>query len=177
MWPPELSLWGSTIPVLSAFPDRSDASVPLSSSWPAVGCSPGHPCSSLFYCGAPNWTLQRVAWIVLSEGCEESPWPASSIFPNASQNAVGLLCSTLLARVPLDVHQDLQSLFCQAAFQLNAPKHTLVSGVVSPQMQKFALFLVNCMKSMSAHFSSLLRHLCMAAWPFGISATYSTFVS
>lgn len=53
MWPPELSLSGSTVPAFSAFPHRSDTSVPLSSSWPIVGCSPRCPCS-LFHCGPQN---------------------------------------------------------------------------------------------------------------------------
>lgn len=128
----------------------------------------------------PLWTSELstvpgVAWTVLSEGCEGSPWPAGSILPNSSQDAVGLLCSTLLPHVPSDVHQDLQSLFCQAAFQLDAPKHNLVHGFVPPQMQKIAVFLVNFMKFMSTHFSSLLRYLWMTAEPFGISATYPIF--
>lgn len=121
-------------------------------------------------------TIPGVAWTVLSEACEGSPWPAGSILPNASQDAVGLLCSTLLGQVPPDDPQDLQSLFCQAAFQLDAPKHNLVHGVFPLQVQKFAVFLVNFMKFLSAHFSSLLRYLWMTAGPFGISATYPIFV-
>ncbi|KAK4832340.1 hypothetical protein QYF61_021869 [Mycteria americana] len=46
---------------------------------------------------------------------------------------------TSLAHVQLGVHQDLQVLFCQAAFQLVSPQRVLVPWVVPRQVQNFAL--------------------------------------
>lgn len=64
--------------------------------------------------------------------------------PNAVQDDLGPLCHkcTLLAYGPLGVCEDPQVLFCKHASQLVSPQHVLVLGVVLPQMQDFALPLV-----------------------------------
>ena len=69
--------------------------------------------------------------------------PAGNGLPNAAQGAVGFVCfkGTLLVCAQLLVHQDLQVLLCQAAFQTVGPQHILVPEVVPPQGQGFALLL------------------------------------
>ena len=66
---------------------------------------------------------------------------AENTLPNAVQETVDLLCCevTSLARVQLIVHQNTQVLLCRPAFQSVGLQFVLVSGVIPPLVQHFAL--------------------------------------
>ena len=70
--------------------------------------------------------------------------PAGNALPNAAQDTVSRFCGkgTLMACVQPGAHQHPRVLFYKAAFQLGSPQHILVHGVVPPQVQDFALLLV-----------------------------------
>ena len=79
--------------------------------------------------------------------------------PNAAQDTISLLYNkgTLLAHVQLGVHQDPHVLFCKAAFQPVGPQHVLVDGVVPPQVQDFALPLVEQHEAPVSPFLQLVQ--------------------
>lgn len=70
----------------------------------------------------------------------------------------------MLAHVQPGVHQDFQVLFCRAALQLGSSQPAMVH-VVPPQVQDFALCLVEHSEILVSLLSSLLRSLWMATWP------------
>lgn len=65
-----------------------------------------------------------------------------------------LFYGTLLAHVQLDVHQDPDPLFCQAAFLLGGPWRVLMPGVVPPQVEDLTLHCVHLCELMVLNFSS-----------------------
>lgn len=73
------------------------------------------------------------------------------------------------------VQQELQVLFCKAAFQKVGPHHTLMHKIISPQ--KSGLCPVELMMFLSGHFSSTSTSLWMAAQPSDISTTPPSLVS
>lgn len=73
------------------------------------------------------------------------------------------------------VQQELQVLFCKAAFQKVGPHHTLMNKIISPQ--KSGLCPVELMMFLSGHFSSTSTSLWMAAQPSDISTTPPSLVS
>ena len=85
-----------------------------------------------------------VASPVLSVGKDHLPRASGSTPPNAAQDTTGCLCGkyALLAHVRLAIHQNLQVLFYQPAFQLGCPQHMLVHGFVPLQVSDFTLSLV-----------------------------------
>ncbi|KAK4830496.1 hypothetical protein QYF61_011409 [Mycteria americana] len=91
------------------------------------------------------------------------------------KSGFSLLC-TLLAHVQL-VEHDPQVLFCKAAFHLVSPQPELVHGVIPPQVQDLQFPLLNSIRFLSAHFSSLLRSLWTLAQSFGVSATRPSFAT
>ena len=78
------------------------------------------------------------------KGKHHLPQPAGNAVPKAAQDTICLLCSkgALLAHVQPGFHQDLQVLFCEAAFQMCVFQHTSVHQVVLPHVQEFTLPLV-----------------------------------
>lgn len=73
------------------------------------------------------------------------------------------------------VQQELQVLFCKAAFQKVGPHHTLMHKIISPQ--KSGPCPVELMMFLSGHFSSTSTSLWMAAQPSGRSTTSPSLVS
>lgn len=73
------------------------------------------------------------------------------------------------------VQQELQVLFCKAAFQKVGPHHTLMHKIISPQ--KSGLCPVELMMFLSGHFSSTSTSLWMAAQPSDRSTTPPSLVS
>lgn len=70
----------------------------------------------------------------------------------------------MLAHVQPGVHQDFQVLFCRAALQLGSSQPAMVH-MVPPQVQDFALCLVEHSEILVSLLSSLLKSLWMATWP------------
>lgn len=70
--------------------------------------------------------------------------PLGNTLPNAARDLVSLLSSkgTLLARVQLGVHRDSPVPSCRAAFQMGSHLHVLIPGLLCPQVQDFALLLI-----------------------------------
>lgn len=91
------------------------------------------------------------------------PGLSTAFFP------AGAPCWLLLT---LRVHQDPQVHSCQAAFELGSPQHVQCLGLFSPWNRTL---LKPLMRFLSAHSSSLLRSLWMAAQPFGISVQHTCF--
>lgn len=73
------------------------------------------------------------------------------------------------------VQQEIQVLFCKAAFQKVGPHHTLMHKIISPQ--KSGLCPVELMMFLSGHFSSTSTSLWMAAQPSDRSTTPPSLVS
>lgn len=73
------------------------------------------------------------------------------------------------------VQQELQVLFCKAAFQKVGPHHTLMHKIISPQ--KSGLCPVELMMFLSGNFSSTSTSLWMAAQPSDRSTTPPSLVS
>jgi len=123
-----------------------------------------------------------VASPVLNKGEGSPPSTCWQYLSSTAQDNVHcLFCKgTLLAHVQLGVCQDPQGLCCNITFQLGDPLHILVHGVVPPQRQDLApwhLSLLNFMRFLSTHFSSLLRSFWMAAQPSSASVNPPSLVS
>lgn len=73
------------------------------------------------------------------------------------------------------VQQEIQVLFCKAAFQKVGPHHTLMHKIISPQ--KSGLCPVELMMFLSGNFSSTSTSLWMAAQPSDRSTTPPSLVS
>jgi len=69
------------------------------------------------------------------EGKDQPPQPYGNSLPDATQEAVGLLCcrGTSLSQAQLIFHQDPQVLFCKTVFQLVSLQPVLVHRVISFQ--------------------------------------------
>ncbi|KAK4810721.1 hypothetical protein QYF61_007695 [Mycteria americana] len=130
-------------------------------------------------CDRPPTGVNSIHHHSLGSAIQPVLYPAKStpVQAMSTQDTVNLLCGkgTLLAHVQLGVHQDL---LCKAAFQLGGPQHVYwCMGLFLPWCRTWHFPLLNCMRFLSAHFSSLSRSLWMAAQPSGISATPPSFVA
>ena len=86
-------------------------SSPLINYWPFTALAPVCPCLTSARDPRTRHSTPDVSLQCWVEGKVHSPWPAGNTPPNASQDAVGLLCfkGALLAHGQLLVHRDLQS--------------------------------------------------------------------
>lgn len=100
---------------------------------------------------------------VLSRVKDHLPQPTGNNPPNTAHNTLRIHCHRYTLMVQHGVHQATQVLFCKDAFQLSGPQHVLLYGVASPQVKDLHFPLLNFIRIVSGHFSSLLRLLWMAA--------------
>lgn len=137
-----------------------------SPSLPALSQRRAAPISSNHLCGTSLHSLQ---YPHLSSWGSGEPGPAqhSSCCTRGMITSLHLLAKIFPHAAQAGSHQPslLQGhsdgscqLFCQAAFQLGRPQHTLVPGVVPPQCRTWHFPLLNYTRFLSAHFSSLTKH-------------------
>lgn len=119
------------------------------------------------------WTHYFSCGLTSAEGRVLLPLPVGNALPDAAQDTIsqeaafsaGAYCwLTFFGSIRTSCS------FSQAAFQLVSLQHILVPGLVPPQVQDFALPLLNCMRFLSAHFSSLcksiwMHHNPLVCWP------------
>lgn len=95
-------------------------------------------------------------------------WPAGNTSAQAAQELVLTHSKGIFGWSSMF---NCQVLSCKAAFQ-----HVLVYVVIPSQVQDLVLSVVNLMRFLSAHFTSLPKSYRMAAQPPGLSAPSSTCV-
>lgn len=128
-------------------------------------------------CPAPDTELKvwpHQCWIIEKD---QQPRPAGSNLLNAVQGSICLLCCKviLLTHVQLGVHQKPQGIYLKSCFSIWFPPTVYCwMGLFFPRCMILQFPLLNTMMFLSAHFFSLLM---MAAWPSGVSATPSSWVS
>ena len=112
-------------------------------------------------------------------GKENLLWPAGHTLLDAPQDATGLLGSqgTLLAHGQPVVHQDTQVPLRRAALQQGRPSLYWCLGLFLPRGRTLHLPLLNLIRFLSAHLSSLSRSRWMAAQPASVSTTPPSLVS
>lgn len=136
---------------------------------------PSRSISPLFWEAQPQPQNSQCASPVLSRGKDHLPRPAGSALSNAAQEAVCLLCHevTLLAHGQLVIHQDPKVLLSKSVLHLVSPQSIWVPGAAVLHMQDLTQLFEKFMRSLSAHFSSLLslHPSGWAAWPSDLSAT------
>lgn len=146
---------GYTVPDLSAHPPCMKGTPVL---WLILLCFTGlSPVLSIsvLYGGPRTEPIAPDAWVEK----DPLPWPAGSAFPNATQQALGLLCCkcTLMPRDELDVHQNPNVLHSRVAFQVISPQPVLMISVRPPQLQDWHFPLLNLLRYVLAHCSTLTR--------------------
>lgn len=87
--------------------------------------------------------------------------PPGNVLPNGAWEAVGLLCynAALLASVQFVVYQDPQVLLCKDALQLFRPSMYSHMALFLPRCRTLHFPLLNFLRLLLAHFSSLSRFL------------------
>ena len=111
------------------------------------------------------------------EGKHHLPQPAGNTSPNAGLDTISFLCckDTLLAPVHPGVLHVPTSFFTKLLSSWVATSWCL--GLFFPRCRTLHISLLNFMKFLSAHFSSLSRSLWMAAQLCGVLVTCPSFVS
>lgn len=151
------------------------------SEWPSTELPPACPCLSDTWQPRPGPApdVSHQCWAEVKDPFTEL---AGIGLPLAAWYAVGFQHweGTLLFHGQLVVHQDPQTYFCQAAFQLVGLEPSLVLAVIPSlgRILRFPSWIL--MKFLSAHFSCLMRFLWIAAllshlltvpfiWIFGVN--------
>lgn len=100
------------------------------------------------------------------------PQSACNTFPNAIKHTTSLLCNKgiLLVHALCDVHWDFKVLLCQDAFQLDGLNIYSCMESFLTRCTTLYFCLLNFVRFLSAHFSSLSKFLRMAAHLSGVSA-------
>lgn len=160
---------GWAVPALLASCCMSDAPV---SSWSFAGLFPVCSCLSRTAESRTGPSTPHVASPVLSRA---EDGPAGDALPNATQDAVG---HRLCCKVTLPAHglsccpPGPQASSQQSCFPVSQPPaHTGAWGFSLPRSRTLCLPLLNCIRFLSAQFSSLWRSLWMATHPPGLPNT------
>lgn len=128
--------------------------------------------------GGLNWTEHSGCGLTKAgAGSPPLGWLAALLLMQPRIYLVFFPTGALLVRVQLDVHQDALALLHRAAFHLGGPQLTQLLEVLLPTCRVLYLPLLNFMRSLSDHFSSLLKSSWMAAWSSDVSAISYSFVS
>ena len=119
--------------------------------------------------------VSQQCWVEVKD---HLPQPGDNPSP-ASQDAAGLLwCRGALVAIggQFTVHQNPQVLSAQLLWSWSAPSVYWYAGLFFLRCRSSHFPLLNFMRFLPAHFSSLPRSLWMAAQPSGVSATPSSFL-